>query len=304
MSKTMPQGHSVFEGWVTHERYQPKSHYLRYKLFYLLLDLDQLDSLNSISPWWSTQSLNLVQFRRNDYLPSASQTKSIHDTDALKQAVIDVIFKATQKRFEGKVFLLTNLRYWGYCFNPVSYYFCYDNNHKLAYIVDEVTNTPWKERHQYVHECHQQADDVEPKPSSHIDDKPAHTVQFKFNKDFHVSPFMPMAMHYQTTYRLKQRKVLIHMELFESMLKFIPETNKTEQHKTEPQPSNQKPKAVFYATMNLSGQPLTSSIANGLPFRFPLQCSKIIVAIYWQALQLWLKKIPFFSHPNSLDSTK
>lgn len=299
MNNHMPQGHSVFEGWVTHERYQPKSHYLRYKLFYLLLDLDQLDSLDKISPWWSTQRLNLVQFRRNDYLPCSTKTESKRDTAALKQAVTDTIFEATQKRFEGKVFLLTNLRYWGYCFNPVSYYFCYDHNNELAYIVDEVTNTPWKERHNYVHECQQQPVGAEPEQSSRVDDKPTHIVQFKFNKDFHVSPFMPMAMHYQTTYRLKQRKMLIHMELFESMLKSTPETTKTEQ----PKP-NQEQAAVFYATMNLSGQPLTRSIANWLPFRFPLQCSKIIMAIYWQALQLWLKKTPFFSHPSSLNNTK
>lgn len=275
MKTAFTDGHHVFEGIVTHERFKPKSHRLSYKLFYLLIDLDQTEELNNLSPFWSTKRFNLVQFRPKDYMNLGKQSST---NLSLKSSATDVIFKQTKEKFNGKIFLLSNLRYWGYCFNPVSYYFCFDENGSLQYIIDEVTNTPWKERHHYVHKISE--------TSSQNNTKQSRKLIFNFEKSFHVSPFMPMNMSYKTDYSLSNEKILIHMDLFE---------------KTEKETSNNTANnltRVFFATLNLRSKPLTKTTASLLPFKFPFQCSKIIISIYWQALKLWIKRVPFFSHPS------
>lgn len=263
-------GHRVYEGSVMHARHTPKRHHFSYKLFYLLIDLDEINLLSELSPLWSVNKINLVQFRHKDYMNGTISGN-------LKSSVVDIILRQTQDHFKGKIFLLTNLRYWGYCFNPVSYYFCFNENGALQYIVDEVSNTPWKERYQYVHKINIPSNNSS-KPNSHNKQPPE--LVFEFKKAFHVSPFMPMDMRYKTIYKISNNKILIHMSLY-----------KTEQSDTR--------REIFFASMNLkNGQPLTPKNANLLPFRFPFQCSKIILSIYWQAFRLWIKRFPFYAHPN------
>ena len=82
----------------------------------------------------------------------------------------------------GPIRLLTHLRYFGYCMNPVSFYYCFDAaGTALETIVAEITNTPWRERHQYVLPVAERR----------------RALRFEFDKDFHVSPFMPMEMQYR-----------------------------------------------------------------------------------------------------------
>lgn len=277
MKLPFTDGHYVFEGIVSHERFIPKQHRFNYKLFYLLVDLDKLTDLANLSPLWSVNKANLVQFKSKDYMNNYA---SINNNDDLKTAVIDVIFDQTKEHFDGKVFLLSNLRYWGYCFNPISYYFCFNKKGDLQFIVDEVTNTPWKECHHYVHNV--KKNDY----PSQTNNKSSRRLKFTFEKTFHVSPFMPMDMFYKTSYILNNNKILIHMDLYNN---------------SEIGGSNReanKMKKTFFATMNLDGKPLSKATATLLPFRFPFQCSKIIISIYWQALKLWIKRVPFFTHPR------
>lgn len=292
MKLPFTEGHYVFEGIVSHERFIPKTHRFNYKLFYLLVDLDKINELDSLSPFWSVNKTNLVQFKRNDYMRESTSTlTSTKSEDDLKAAVIDVIFDQAKENFSGKVFLLSNLRYWGYCFNPVSYYFCFNEKGDLQYVVDEVTNTPWKERHHYVHKVInstiQNVAHTTPESSSQgNNNKVSRRLMFEFEKTFHVSPFMPMDMFYKTSYVLDNNKILIHMDLY----------NNSEREDSSRETN--KMKKTFFATMNLHGKPLTKTTATLLPFRFPFQCSKIIVSIYWQALKLWIKRVPFFAHPQ------
>ncbi len=269
-SKTKPTDaispHRVYEGLVSHSRYSPTEHSFNYKLFYLYLDLDHLDMLGDLSGYWSVNKRNLVQYRREDYFPYHTQLD-------LKQSVQSYIQEQTGLDFQGKVFVLTNLRYWGHCFNPVSYYFCYDQSGELTHILDHVTNTPWKESHVYLHDLSES--------SSQANNTLSIKVISKSDKQFHVSPFMPMNLHYQSRYQLNESKLLIHMDLSE-----IPEKDSTHQAK------------LFSATMNMSGRPLSKSLAKTLPFTYPIQCGKIVLGIYWQALRLWLKKVPVHKHPR------
>ena len=240
-------------GEVTHLRKHPQRHFLRQSLAMTLLDLSQLELLQQL-PFWSAKHPALVRFRRDDYLQP-----EIAD---LSQAVQQQLQTAgITPAPNGKIYLLTQLRSWGYSFNPVSFYFCYDQQQNLYAIVAEITNTPWLERHAYVLE-------VDPKSD------PAKGLEFKFAKVFHVSPFMPMTIDYHWRFKLRQDKISVSMNLVK------------------------QDQVIFNANMQLEQRPLTKRTALQSCFQFPMQCARSVLNIYWHALILWWKKTPYFRHPH------
>lgn len=244
---------AIYKGVVSHSRFSPTKHAFKYKVFQICLDIKQPSLVDNISRFWSTGRFNLVRFKRHDYMPSE---RSLYDE------VCQQIHCNTGEHFDGDVYLLTNLRYWGHCYNPASFYACYKDS-KLRYFICEVKNTPWGERFSYVHNI----DDITK------DDGDMHEAHF--DKQFHVSPFMPMNLKYQWKYKISAGRIHVLMNLTEDN------------------------KPVFNANLNLTGEVLTSKQANWLPFKYPVMCLKTMLAIYWQALRLWLKKVPIFAHPNS-----
>ncbi len=246
---------SLFTGWVRHRRFQPKSHAFRYPVFMSWIDLDELDSIMKRSRLWSKERFNLVSFYRKDYIGDPSQD--------LKQTVGQRIYEKTGHAFDGRICLLTNLRYLGYSFNPVSFYFCYSENTEYPrYILAEINNTPWDERYCYLL-------DTEDSP------KQNGKWTFEFDKAFHVSPFMPMNLVYDWRFSLNKRSVTIHMSL------------KKEQNR------------CFDATLQLQAQPMERRTMRSIPLRYPFMTLSVVHRIYWQAFRLRLKRIPFYEHPNS-----
>ena len=131
---------ALYQGWVKHRRVAPK-HDFKYPIFMAYLDLDELDEVFGRHAFWSLERLNIVSFRRADYLgESGSLRESIHRR--IREEGIEPP--------SGAVRMLTHLRYFGYCFNPVTFYFCFDAEGAVSVIVAEITNTPWDERHAYV----------------------------------------------------------------------------------------------------------------------------------------------------------
>lgn len=240
----------LYSGYVQHTRTQPKAHSFRYKADSIWLDLQHLEHLDQISPFWSSSGFNLISFDRKQYLPS---DRSLYDQACLE------IEKKTAKTFTGTIYLLANLSCWGHCFNPISFFACYDNG-QLRYLMAEVHNTPWGERFIYLHDVDQLSNDTE------------HFVEF--DKGFHVSPFMPMQLKYSWRYKLNNEQFKISMNL------------------------RQAGETIFNASLDLHGQKLNSSLANQLPFRKPFLTFSILPRIYWQAFRLWLKKIPVYRHPR------
>ena len=160
----MTSASCLYEGTVWHRRTDPPRDF-QHRIALAYLDLDELPDL--LGGRLASPSPGLVRFRRSDYHGDPAQPLSV--------AVRDTVENRTGVRPAGGIRLLTHLRNFGHCFNPVSFYYCLDDtNQRLEAVMAEVTNTPWGERHAYViAEGHG-----------------------TFGKALHVSPFMGMEHTY------------------------------------------------------------------------------------------------------------
>lgn len=247
---------AIYSGAVSHHRLQPKRHGFNYTLFMMYLDLDELPDIFQAFLFWSSRRPALAWFRRQDH---------IGDGDiSLRESVCAIIHSKTGKQQRGPIRLLTHLRYFGYCMNPVSFYYCWDEtDNKLDYIVAEVHNTPWAETHCYVLDY--QAADIN-----------GETFKFTFDKAFHVSPFMGMRQQYEWYLSAPGKELMVNMNSYEDGVK------------------------VFNAAMQLHRNPITHLSMAKILTVFPFMTAKVVTAIYWQALLLWLRKIPFYNHPKNM----
>ena len=160
----------------------------------LFLDLDEIDDVFSQHVLWSAHRRNLAEWRRSDYLGPTDLP--------LSEAVRERVRVASGHLLRGPIRVLTHLRYAGYVFNPVSFYYCYEaDDSALACIVAEITNTPWGERHAYV---------------LPVDSAQRHgrALAWGFDKQFHVSPFMPMDCRYDWRFTPPADDLRVHMKVY------------------------------------------------------------------------------------------
>ena len=163
---------AIYAGHVRHRRFEPTEHSFRYPLFLMYLDLSELDSVFRDRWLWSTRRPAVARFDRRGHLGDPRQP--------LDASVRDLVESKTGRRPTGPIRLLTHLRYFGHCFNPVSFYYCFDETGaELETLVAEVNNTPWGERHCYV-------------LSEGTESTNGAVKSFRAAKQFHVSPFMDM----------------------------------------------------------------------------------------------------------------
>ena len=246
----------IYEGMVSHCRYAPHRHYFKYKLYMMYLDLSELPGLFKPYLFWSSKVPTLAWFRRKDHVGDPSIS--------LDETVRSIIKEDNGAEHKGPIRLLTHLRYFGYCMNPVSFYYCWnESDTNLDFIVAEVHNTPWGETHCYVMDYRDKHGNQNKTP-------------FKFNKAFHVSPFMDMDQSYEWLLSQPEEKLNVNMNSIEG------------------------DKKVFNATMRLIKSPITHFTLARVLFVYPLMTAKVISAIYLQAFKLWLKRTPFYSHPKHL----
>jgi len=234
---------ALYTGTVHHCRYSPNRHAFHYPLYMFSLDLDEIPRIEACVSSFSSRSFSPLRFRRADYLGDPQQD--------LKQTVLS---KAGDLGADissiDRIMLLGQVRCFGLYFSPVNFYFLFDQDEAI-YMLAEVHNTPWNETHCYL------VDVASPKSQP---------------KEFHVSPFMGMDMHYEWKIQLLDNRITIHIE-------------------------NWKTEKLFDATLALVRQPLDNSSIKTVLKHWPVMTLSIVRGIYWQAIRLFIKKIPYHSHP-------
>jgi DUF1365 family protein len=239
---------AIYRGEVVHLRLRPKRHRLRYKVFSLLLDIDELPELDK----------RFVLFGHNRWAPMA-----FHDCDhgpttgaALRPWAESHLRDAGLDPDGGSIRLLCYPRIFGFAFNPISVFFCYRQSGSLAAILYEVCNT-YRERHTYV---------------SPVGPTARAVIRQSCRKALYVSPFIGMDAEYH--FRIVPPGDAINVVIREN------------------DPGGLLLAASFRGKQKaLTGRALAFCLAE-----FPLMTVKIIAAIHWEALRLWLKGIRVVTH--------
>jgi hypothetical protein len=246
----------LYEGRVRHRRSEPRDEF-SYPLYMAYLDLDELPELFDGRWLWSARRPALAWFRRADYLGDPSVP--------LADAVRELVKERTGVRVEGPIRVLTHLRYFGYCFNPVSFYYCHDpaGEHVVA-VVAQVTNTPWGERHAYVMRVESPADHGS-----------TMLMRARFQKELHVSPLMGMEHVYDWRLTVPADRLAVHIS----------------SHRAGGE-------SVFDATLALRRRELNSRELAQALVRYPLLTMRIVARIYSHALRLKLRGAKYFPHPQ------
>lgn len=248
-----PLRSGIYEGRVRHRRFSPVPHAFSYRLAMLYLDLAEEDRVFRGRWFWSAGRRNIVSFRREDHLGDPAT--------ALDESVRRLVEERTGRRPAGPVRLLTHPRWFGHVFNPVSFYYCFDAaDRRVETVVAEVDNTPWGERHCYV--------------LGPGDAGTGARHRWRFPKEFHVSPFLPMDVSYDWRFTEPRGRLAVHMDL------------------------EREGRRVFDATMHLERREIAGTTLASVLLRFPFQTLRVLAAIYGQALRLKLKGVPFFPHPS------
>ena len=232
----------IYNGEVIHKRFKPKVHYFRYKVFSLLIDLDELNTLNDLIPYFSYNRFNLISFYDKDH--------GYRDGSSLKQWVIKNLKDAGIKDQEINIKLLCYPRIFGYVFNPLSVFFVYDKSKSLIAILYEVKNT-FGEQHTYVFQINSDQNIIE---NSCI-------------KKFFVSPFMDLKSEYFFKILIPGNKLSVVIDQRDSEGKLL------------------------FASQDGKRCELTSKNLLFSYLKHPLMTFKIISAIHFEALRLWLKGI-------------
>ena len=240
-----PLNSCIYTGHIRHRRFSPKKHSFSYKLFLLAIDLDELDEVTALGPWFKKDRFAPLSFRCTDYLS--------HKTSVSKQDVWQKVQLLGGQALTGRVLFVGQLRCLGLYFSPINLYYCYDHAEQLRYLLAEVSNTPWNERHYYLLK-------IEKKMIS--------------EKAFHVSPFMEMNMQYHWRIKAPGKQLNLHIE----------------NHSKE---NEQK---IFDATLMMRSMELNNRNLRRCFLSIPSMTIKTLAGIYWQALKLFIKGVPYVAH--------
>jgi DUF1365 family protein len=240
----------LYVGKLRHRRFSPKAHDFSYPVFMAFLDVDRLPELMRVSPFSGYNRWNWTSYCERDHFgdPRIALRERLK-IDAQRHGVTLP---------DGPIFLLTHLRYLGYVFNPVSFYYCYDTAGNLKTMLAEVNNT-FGETHNYWLDASNR--------------RPSQAAQrFTTPKRMHVSPFMDMRMRYDWIFTAPGERLVAHMNTVADEKRF------------------------FDATLQLERREWSARELHRTLAAYPLMTARVIGAIHWEALKLWMKGVPVFSH--------
>lgn len=253
---------------VLHERQWPKRHRFAYRVFYLALDLDELDQLGAALPGFGVDRARLLSLWRRDYFSDEpAQDRKGRGSEAIGRDA-GAELKRRVERFcaahgaalggGGRVTLVTLPRMFGYAFNPVSFYFCFAADGTPRGAIAEVTNTYGETKPFFV--------DVASAAAAPV-------FHARVPKHFYVSPFSSVAAEFEFRLFAPGRRLAIQVDHHEAG------------------------RRTLHSTLTGRAEPLTGARLLGCLVRYPLLTARVITLIHWQALRLWLKRVPH--HPKA-----
>jgi hypothetical protein len=225
---------AIYEGVIRHRRFAVREHVLRHRIALAYVDVDELSEL--------PLRRGIAEFRRSDYLPGPGSVG-----DAARELA----------GTDGPVRLLTNLRTFGHCFNPVSFIYCHDGDDRLQAVIAEVTNTPWGERHAYI--LRRSGDE--------------RVLDGDFEKLLHVSPFMGMDHSYVMRAAAPAKTLSVHVE------------------------SRRSGELAFDATLGMRRREFSRRVLAEITARYPAATLRTLSLIYAHAVVLRIKGVPVHPHP-------
>ena len=243
---------ALYAGEVVHARSRPRVHRLRYKVFSLLIDLDELPKLDNRLRLFGHNRWALFSFHDRDH--------GNGETGGLRSWVEGRLATAGIETDDLQVRVLCYPRIFGYVFNPLTVYFCETRNGDLLAILYEVCNT-YNERHTY----------IIPADGEQAGNDP-HGVRHSCAKELYVSPFMPMDCRYD--FRIHPPRERVKIDINESDADGL----------------------LLFASFAGERRALSDGALFKALVSYPLMTLKVMGAIHWEALLLWLKGIPVHRH--------
>jgi uncharacterized protein len=250
---------SIYVGSLVHRRFHPVRHDFSYPIFLAMMDVDRIPEMMRASPFVSYNRWNWAGYDERDHFgdPALPLRERLRRDAAAHGLALP----------EGPIFLLTHLRYLGYCFNPVSFYYLYGRSGALEMMLAEVNNT-------FGETCNYWLTPDRELPGAAVR-SPQSARCFETRKVFHVSPFMDLGHQYTWIFTPPGDRLVAHMK-------------------------TRKEDGVFFdATLRLSRRPWNARELRRVLLEYPCVTAKVITAIYWQALRLRLKGVPYVPHPGA-----
>jgi DUF1365 family protein len=243
---------ALYIGTLRHRRFRPVAHEFTYPLFMSFLNIDRIPELMKVSPFASYDRWNWTSFDNRDYFgdPRLALRERLR-ADAEANG-IDLP--------GGRIFLLTHLRYLGYVFNPVSFFYCYDRNDSLSTVLAAVNNT-FGEMHNYWLTSRSQV-------ATH------NGRSYEFPKVFHISSFLGMNCTYRFTFSDPATSLVVQTNV------------------------SSKEGLLMDSSLKLERRPWSRASLHRVLVQYPFMTLRVIAGIHGQAARLYLKKVPVFDHPG------
>ena len=241
----------IFTGQVMHARRWPKKHHFSYHIYLYAFDLDELEMLDATLPFFGYNRFNIVSIHDKDYVTGEGR---------IRDEIISFLMQQGYSTDVSKIVLVTAARYFNYVFNPISFYYCYDQDEKLSCTIAEINNT-YGERHLYILNQLQ------------LENMTTHTSVV--TKDFYVSPFYQVKGDYEFIFIDLRHKLDIRINILEDC------------------------ERVFLSRIWGDPLPLNRKNLVVTLLKYPLTAALTMPRILWQAAKLhFVKELPVYAKPS------
>ena len=247
---------ALYQCTIMHNRKEKSVNKFYYKYFMFYLDLDEIDKLSAKLKLFNRNKFNVFNFRDSDHL--------VYTKPGVKENIKKYLSQHGIDEEVNKIFLLTNVATFGYNFNPVSFYFCFDSNHEPVCVVPEVGNTFGELKPFYIGKNN------------------FNGTEFNafMQKNFYVSPFIDHDVYFN--FRLGVPCVKLNIKI--------------DDYRGE--------ERIFITQLSGNREELNDKNLFKYMIKYPMVTLKVIGAIHWQALKLVIKKVPFFRKNEFLELQK